>query len=117
MNYSTIHRLLSFWLDNNLEVFAHPEKFLGPNYKMVLDFWTKIDSFSEEQDEDFYQQCNRKNDWYVVGYNDWCMARSAAWDLTFYDDITDIATYELMAMPFLLKQGRELVFVPLIENL
>jgi hypothetical protein len=114
MNYSTNHRLLSFWLDNNPEVFEHPEKFLGPNYKMVLDFWTKIDSLTEK--EEFYQRCDRKNDWYVMGYDDWQKARSKAWDLAFYDDIIDIATYELMAMPFLLKHGHKLVFVPLIEQ-
>jgi hypothetical protein len=116
MNYSTNHRLLSFWLDNNLEVFEHPEKFLGPNYKMVLDFWTKIDSLTEEQNEEFYQRCERKNNWYVMGYSDWCAARSTAWDLTLYDDIIDIITYEIMAMPLLMKQGHELVFVPLIEQ-
>jgi hypothetical protein len=116
MNYSKIHRLLSYQLGDNSEVLLRPEKFLGSNYRMVLDFWTKIDSFTEEQDEDFYQRCNRKTDWYIIGYDDWCAARSAAWDLTFYDDIIDIATYELMAMPFLLKRGHELVFVPLIEQ-
>jgi hypothetical protein len=115
MNYSKIHRLLSFWLDDNPEVFEHPEKFLGPNYKMVLDFWTKIDSLTKEQNEKFYQLCDR-NCGYVIGYSDWCVARSAAWDLTLYDDIIDITTYELMAMPFLLKHGHELVFVPLIEQ-
>jgi hypothetical protein len=116
MNYSKIHRLLSFWLDNDPEVFEHPEKFLGPNYKMVLDFWAKIDRLTEEQDEKFYQLCDRKGDLDVIGYSDWCVARTAAWDLTLYDDFIDIATYELMAMPFLLKQGHELVFAPLIKQ-
>jgi hypothetical protein len=115
MNYSKIHRLLSFWLDNDPEVFEQPEKFLGSNYKMVLDFWAKIDSLTEEQNEKFYQLCDRKGG-YVIGYSDWCVARSTAWDLTLYDDFIDIATYELMAMSFLLKQGHELVFTPLIDQ-
>jgi hypothetical protein len=51
-----------------------------------------------------------------MGYSDWCAARSTAWDLTLYDDIIDIITYEIMAMPLLMKQGHELVFVPLIEQ-
>ena len=116
MNYSTIHSCLSYWLDNNPEVLSNPKKFLGPNYKMVLDFWAKIDSLTEEQMEELYQQFDRKKDWYVIGYDDWCKARSFAWDAALSDDIIDIATYELMAMPFLLKTGHELVFAPLIEQ-
>ena len=113
---NTFNLLLYFFGEDTEEHF-HPEYILGPNYKAVLDFWTKIDNLTEDQAEKFYKLCDRKNDWYVMGYDDWREARSIAWNKIFVDDITDIATYELMAMPFLLKQAHKLVFVPLIEQL
>ena len=48
MKISTRHQHLSNEL-NNLRVLDHPEEFLGPNWKAVLNFWIYLDTLTEEQ--------------------------------------------------------------------
>ena len=45
---SKTHQLFSEEL-NNSRVLENPEKFLGPNYKEVLNFWLILDDLSQEQ--------------------------------------------------------------------
>lgn len=45
MNYSTTHKTFSEIL-NEPEVLTDPCKFLGPNWRKVLEFWSYLDTLS-----------------------------------------------------------------------
>jgi hypothetical protein len=54
MNYSNLHRVFASKLydnyyDNEQYVLENPEKYLGPNYKEVLNFWFYKESLSVEK--------------------------------------------------------------------
>jgi hypothetical protein len=48
MTYSKTHAEVFKKLKDQ-KVLTHPEDFLGPNWKEVLDFWSFIDTLSEEE--------------------------------------------------------------------
>ena len=52
MNYSKIHQKFSVTLKEP-DSLANPEKYLGKNYKAVLGFWSKLDTFTDEKWEEF----------------------------------------------------------------
>ena len=47
-HFSKIHIRFSELL-NDPRVITHPQEFLGPNYRTVLNYWNKLDGLSEEQ--------------------------------------------------------------------
>jgi hypothetical protein len=54
MNYSERHKgfansLTLYYSINKQDVLDYPEKYLGPNYKEVLNWWFYCDSLSHEQ--------------------------------------------------------------------
>ena len=54
MNYSNEHKSFAFSSKyynniNEQEVLEHPENYLGPNYREVLNLWFYMDSLSSEQ--------------------------------------------------------------------
>ncbi len=60
MKISKAHQKLSKLL-NNPRVLEHPEEFLGPNWKAVLNFWLFLDTLISEQweiIENRYQELN-----------------------------------------------------------
>ena len=62
MSYSSRrHNLFAFSLNRNhninkQDVLEHPEKYLGPNYKEVLNFWFYDESLSIEQGEVYWDR-------------------------------------------------------------
>jgi hypothetical protein len=59
MNYSFLHQNLAIQLNrihniNKQDVLEHPEKYLGPNYKEVLNFCFYCDSLSYGQKEVYW---------------------------------------------------------------
>jgi hypothetical protein len=50
MTYSKIHQNFSQRL-NQPDALTDPEKYLGPNWKDVLNFWIYLDSLSEHERE------------------------------------------------------------------
>jgi hypothetical protein len=46
--YSKTHQKYAEIMSNE-NILSHPEDFLGSNYEAVLNFWTFLDSLSEEQ--------------------------------------------------------------------
>jgi hypothetical protein len=101
------------------------EKFLGPNWKDVLNFWIYLDNLRPEQ-------LNRANElFWSLDVSERIAASELAWDATcatigvYYNvDIsenltTDIgkATLELIGSQKILEQGKSLTFVPLFLNL
>ena len=144
MNYSKAHQNFSNRLQNP-EALTAPEDFLGPNYKTVLNFWTFMDSLTEDNWKEVARRYRALDSaaWSVAryaaryaardaawdaardaaGYAAWCAAwdaaRGAAWDAA--GDAARYAardaTYELIGMHTLLDDGKTLMFVPLFNNL
>ena len=52
MNYSKAHRLFQECYAE--DVFFNPEKYLGQNYAIILDFWWYLETMKREQLEDAY---------------------------------------------------------------
>ena len=127
--YSTTHQKYAEIMSNE-NILSRPEDFLGPNYQTVLNFWTFLDSLSEEQrkevrkrDRDLardvcYSACEAANNsarkmlpYFFTRngsiFGGQSVALSTAWD----------ATCELIGMNTLLYEGKSLTFVPLFSNL
>ena len=60
---SSFQRSISYTLGiEQQDVLEHPEKYLGPNYKELLNFWVYWHSLSAEQIEAYVDRS-----WYLVG--------------------------------------------------
>jgi hypothetical protein len=55
MTYSKIHQAYSEHL-NQPDVLTHPAKYLGPNWKDVLNFWIYLDTLSDEEKKKMYDR-------------------------------------------------------------
>jgi hypothetical protein len=136
MNYSKAHQNFSAHLQNP-EALINPQDFLGPNYQTVINFWWFMDSLSEDQ----WKEVARRYDaldtaaWnaaraaakYAARDTAYNAARNAAWDAAW--DAARVAardaagyaagyaTSELIGMHTLLNDGKELLFVPLFNDL
>jgi hypothetical protein len=55
MTYSKIHQAFSERL-NQPDVLTHPAKYLGPNWKDVLNFWIYVDTLSDEEKKKMYDR-------------------------------------------------------------
>ena len=128
MNYSKTHQNFSNYF--HPEALTAPENFLGPNYETVINFWTFMDSLTEDNWKEVasrylaldYATVNAARDaaWYAAGVAAGDVAGATAevapppiatWCSAAY------ATLELIGMYTLLDQGREMVFVPMFSNL
>ena len=72
MNYSTAHQDFSNRLQKP-EALTNPENFLGPNYETVLNFWTFMDSLTEDN----WKEVARR--YCALDSTAWDAARDAAW--------------------------------------
>jgi hypothetical protein len=62
MNYiSKIHKNLSLYFDNS-KILTNPEEYLGPNYKILLNFWIYWESLTSKQITEYRGRAN------VYGY-------------------------------------------------
>jgi hypothetical protein len=144
MNYSKAHKNFSNRLQNP-EALTNPQNFLGPNYETVINFWWVIDGLTENQWNEVARRYDaldaaaRDAAWAAAGYAArdaaWAAARdaamSAAWSAAGNAardaagsaaryaawDAARSATYELMGMHTLLNDGKDLLFVPLFNDL
>jgi hypothetical protein len=55
MKISKIHQKFSKYL-NQPDVLKNPEKYLGPNWKDVLNFWIYIETLSKQEREEMRQR-------------------------------------------------------------
>jgi hypothetical protein len=126
MTYSKIHQAFSERL-NNPDVLTNPEKYLGPNYQDVLNFWIYLDTLSDEEKGEISQRYCALDDNVrdtafvaardaaeeVVGnefrYAAWC----AAYDVTGWGLVFGNATVELIAHHKLIEQNQTPTFLPL----
>jgi hypothetical protein len=59
------------------DVLTNPEKYLGPRYNEVLEFWLKIDELSEEQ---WKVVDERYNDFYNENFSEWFISANLAFE-------------------------------------
>ncbi len=124
-----IHQLFADYL-NNQRVVEHPEEFLGPNWKNVLNFWRYLDTLSDAQ-------WNSIKDAYLsLSLNErqlaYAAAELAAWAAGYASHAMAIvlrpagdvdacvaalvATYELIGSHILKERNKSLVMLPLFLN-
>jgi hypothetical protein len=125
MTYSKIHQTFSERL-NQPDALTNPEKYLGPNYQDVLNFWIYLETLSNKEKEEMAQSywaldeevrifaenasfCAAKE---VVGEKFRRAASRAAYSVTGRWVFGD-ATCELIAHHKLLEQNKSLIIVPL----
>jgi hypothetical protein len=129
MKISKIHQNFADNL-NTHRALSHPEEFLGPNWKEVLNFWIYLDNLSDEQldiAEDRFNEAPLDDldivdivdnaAWETfdvcsvgVGVSPYVIASSINCDLDRADYKT---TLELIGAHKILEQGKPLVLVPL----
>jgi hypothetical protein len=124
MNYSKAHQKFSNELQNP-EALTSPQDFLGPNYETVLNFWWTMDSLTETQWKEVARRFDaldpaaRDAAGYAAGYAAWDAAGVAAWyaAMSAARFAARDAAWELMGMHTLLNDGKDLLFVPLFNDL
>ena len=130
--HSKTHQRFSNRLQNP-EALTNPQDFLGPNYETVINFWWTMDSLTKDQWNEVSRRYNALDyaawdagmpaAWYAAGNAAGNAARDAAWDAAGYAAYSAAgyaagsATYELMGMHTLLNDGKDLLFVPLFNDL
>jgi hypothetical protein len=144
MNYSKAHQNFSNHLQNP-EALTNPQNFLGPNYETVLNFWWFMDGLTEDQWNEVARRYRALDP--AARYAAWnaawnaagiaardaagSAARYAAWNAGGYAAgiaardaagsaariAAGDATYELIGMHTLLDDGKDLLFVPLFNDL
>ncbi len=125
MKISKTHQRFAYQL-NNQRALSHPDEFLGPNWRDVLNFWLYLDTLSTEQLEmaNFsYWALDMKDRQYAVNLA-WDAAcgvtsrsstdRGFAATPSFSDGN---ATLELICSHKILEQGKPLTFVPMFLDL
>jgi hypothetical protein len=118
MTYSKIHKLFSELL-NNPDALKNPEKYLGPNWKDVLNFWIYVDALSKQERKEISDRYYALDDYVrnsaifaacdaareVVGENFRNAASRAVYDVT-GESVFGWAILELIAHHKLLEQGK-----------
>ena len=128
MNYSKAHQNFSNRLQRP-EALTNPQNFLGPNYEAVINFWWYMDSLTETQWNEVLRRYRALDyaaksaawdaAWDAAGSAAWCAAGNAAEYAAEYAAryAAWYATYELIGMHTLLNGGKDLLFVPLFNDL
>jgi hypothetical protein len=126
MTYSKIHQKFSKYLKQP-DALTNPEKYLGPNWKDVLNFWIYVDTLSVEEKEEMGQRYQALK--YKVRYcaiddarnaaeevvgrefrcEAWCASCGVTGRVVFGD-----ATYELIAHHLFINKSIVPIFLELI---
>jgi hypothetical protein len=111
---TTRHKQISEQL-NDPRVLTIPEKYFGPNYKPLLNFWIYWDSLSSIQRCDYQDLIKNLGDsiWPKAYYEARrssekvmnCAVSLHCWEL------------EIVGMNKIIEEGKSLTFIPLLENL
>jgi hypothetical protein len=123
MNFSKAFKLMCEH-ENCNGALEDPEEFLGPNYETVLNFWSWIDTLTEDQKKEVNRRWHRLDTIFSTLHAVEMAARNVigpdceivAWDSLNGFAAAAWATDELIAMHDILGQGKELIFVPLFAN-
>jgi hypothetical protein len=108
----------------------HPENFLGPNWREVINFWLYLDTLTEDQlrvaqkryfalrDIERDIAYSRVSNGIGVAINFYVPAGHVALcGVTCANNAARYATYEIAVLEELLEQGHEPVFFPMFLNL
>jgi hypothetical protein len=112
MKISTTHKRFADHLDDQTTL-EYPERFLGPNWKDVLNFWIYLDTLSDGEhnliNEHYYnlncihvKEANKKATRRIIGY--YCA--NAAWNTTHtvasaYATLDLISSHKLESLKFI----------------
>jgi hypothetical protein len=108
------HRDISDKL-NNPEILTNPEKYFGPNYKTLLNFWIYWDSLTEEVKDKFY--------WFILEIDYYILSDAVGVAKYSTRQVLNIEysfgfwEYEIIGMHNILDEGKSLTFIPMLENL
>jgi hypothetical protein len=120
MTYSKTHQRFADHL-NNQRALEHPEEFLGPNWKDVLNFWWFLDGLSNNQLGSIrfrYLRLPNKIG-YTTKNNHYGEALRASYDFCPHDYIREAiskATAEIIGSHNILSK-RSVIYLPLFINL
>jgi hypothetical protein len=122
MNYSERHKRFASQLNryhniNQQDVLDHPENYLGPNYKEVLNYWFYRDSLSSEQIDVYWDRV------YSLDNETKIKVSSTAIELA--EEVIDprfvnyisVEILELIASHLYMGRGIPFTFLPLIFDL
>jgi hypothetical protein len=97
----------------NPEVLSHPEKYFGPNYKILLNFWIYWGSLTGIQEDKYFQK--------PFPADSFARVLRQSREITDVMDITGYGFYyierEIMGAHNIIDSGEYLTFLPLLENL
>jgi hypothetical protein len=113
MNYiSRRHELFSRMIGNP-EVLSQPEKYFGPNYKTLLNFWIYWGSLTRIQEDTYFRKHFPADSFASVKHH--------SREITDVMNITDYGFYyierERIGAHNIIDSGECLTFLPLLENL
>jgi hypothetical protein len=128
VNYSSIHTSFAYNLNiqhniNKQDVLDNPEKYLGPNYREVLNYWFYVDSLSYEQRKKVYYSRIAKLS--LKGRLEaFKIAKELASEIIdckfldcFYYAIFNYCEFEIIAAKLYIKQGIPFTFLSLYFDL
>jgi hypothetical protein len=118
MTHSTA---LDKYLTFNRDVIENPEKHFGSNYKSVFNFWTFLDTLTQEQKEELTKRGNFSPEFYdskvFAAFRSTVDREAKLSDYLGCHMTCAMISYEIIGMQVLLDQGHSLYFIPLLENL
>ena len=133
MNYSKIHQRFA---RDEVDQLTGPEKYMGPNYKEILNFWWFLEGLDDSQWKNVGERFslleeNIKHNKLVVDNSrkvQMAVDSAVIWGAAqrvcegegrHYNQVYAVewATDELISMHLTLEQGHSLVYVPLFDNL
>jgi hypothetical protein len=117
-----------FARQHEFESIENPERFLGPNYLALLNFWQYLDTLDKQQWLNVIEKYNPifprfgAHDNY---HSKFVYTNRPFWNNVFNDilDRADVrilvreAAYEIYIMDAILNDGKKLIYVPLFDNL
>jgi hypothetical protein len=110
------HRRISDFL-NDSEILINPEKYFGPNCKILLNFWIYWESLTSEQRYTYYSRVNKLS---TDIYNEARVLAKKTAGQSLFKQLLNTLTYlekEIVGMHEILEEGKSLTFIPLLENL
>jgi hypothetical protein len=132
MNYSKVHQNLA-QRAGTPDVYDNPEKYLGPNYASVLNFWWYLESLTSEQllelEVKYSSERMRNNNIYhrlavyvqrILSLRNFLAVEDASRShvrkiIGKFPNIPAPVTLELIALQTILDKGEELIFVPMLS--
>jgi hypothetical protein len=113
MNYNSKRHEQVCRMIGNPEVLSQPEKYFGPNYKILLNFWLYWQSLTVIQKDTYFRKHFPADSFERI--------KSHSREITDVMNITNYGFYyierEIMAAHIIIDSGECLTFLPFLENL